>query len=143
MFKITKRPDGKSDFWTINGTLRYGRKVKKFRYKSLNTKDKKEAQKIASQITKDTLKGFNQELTWNEAKEKMFKSPKHCPSKQRITMFNRIGEILGHHFLDEFNNDLITEYAYKVYPILNDYKGKKLSDLPEEEKQIASLNLIQ
>lgn len=139
MFKVIKRRDGKSPkIWCLDGTLRFGRKIKKYDQKSLHTSNYQEAQKIASSITKKVMQGWNQEYTWNEALDEMLKSPKHCPSKQRITMFKRIGEVLGHHYLDEFNNALITKYAYKLYPVLNDYKGKKLSDLPEEEKQRAS-----
>ena len=138
MFKIIPRPDGKSPYWHLTGTLRYGRKSKHIRLKSLGTTNKKKAEKLCAIITKDIMTGFMQELTWNECKEKMFQSPKHCPSRQRMSIFNRVGEVLGHHYLDEFNNALITEYAYKMFPVLNDYKGKKLTDLPEDEKQKAS-----
>ena len=77
-------------------------------------------------------------MTWGECFDKMLDNPKHCPSSKRMSIFNRVRKMVGDFELKEFNDDLIFRKAYEMYPVLKQWKGKKLRDLSYAERQLAS-----
>jgi len=138
MLTIFKRDE--SPYWQIRGTVKLGRKVKTINKLSTGRINQKEAKDECDRVNAEIIRNFEQEdcMTWTECFERMKKNPKHCPSQQRMSVFKRVEKLAGDYELRDFNDDLIFELAYKQYPNLKQWEGKKLRDLPYAERQLAS-----
>ena len=139
MLTIFKREDGKSPYYYIRGTVRFGRKRKTVK-ESTGCLKKADAERVCAARTREIILGLEHEnhMTFSECLEKMYNNSKHCPQSKRMSLFKRVNKILGHHHLSELNNDLIAQYAFKMFPVLEKYKGVKLRDLAYDERQEAS-----
>lgn len=138
MLTLFKRKESK--FWQIRGTVRVGRQIITVHKESTGTTSKSEATWICEnrqeEIKNSILSTHN--MTWGECFDKMLDNPKHCPSSKRMSIFNRVKKMVGDYELKEFNDDLIFRKAYEMYPVLKQWKGKKLRDLSYAERQLAS-----
>jgi len=138
MLTIFKRKE--SQFWQIRGTVRVGRKIKTITKESTGTSNKAEARRICDMRHDQIKESFLAvlDMTWEECFERMLENPKHHPSKERMSIFERVRKLAGKYELNEFNDDLIFRLAYEQHPVLKQWKGKKLRDLPYAERQLAS-----
>jgi|TARA_R100001530_G_scaffold133169_1_gene106288 integrase len=128
-----------SPYYYIRGTVRVGRKIITIKESTGRIK-KIDAEKVRAEREREILLGIEQEnnMTWSQCLEKMQDNPKHCPAPYRMSIFKKVENVIGHHYLDEFNDDLVFKYIYEFYPVLNKWKGTDFKKLEYEDKHEAS-----
>ena len=135
MLRTFKRKDGKSPYYYITGTVRFGRKVKTINAESTGCTNKVDAERVCTdritQITNELSP--DKEMTYQECSQKLLNDPIERPSSKRESIYLRVEKYVGSVYLNDFNNDIITTKAKEMYPVINQYT-KRFMDYPLEER---------
>jgi len=134
MLKVEKRKDGRSQYYYIKGTHRFGDEVTIFDGSGVSTGcvKFKDAQKVLNKKINE-LNNQAQNISnhnFGEATEELLNDPVEKPSYERSKSYEKNQLLLGHIKLKDFTLNLINRYAYERYPALNEWKNIKFEDVP-------------
>lgn len=138
MLKIEKRKDGRSPYYYIKGTHRFGSEVITINAESTGCVKLKDAQRVLNKKIRDinnNIENINHH-TFGEATEKLLNDPVEMPSYERSLSYKKNQKLLGDILLKDFTISLITEYAYKRYPVIENYRGVRFKDLALDDYKI-------
>lgn len=138
MLKIEKRKDGRSPYYYIKGTLRFGRESVVINAESTGCVKLKDAQRVLTKRISDLTTSLeNLEFkTFGYATEQLLNDPINMPSVDRQKHFEKNAKLLGDYLLKDINVNTITQLAYERYPVIRQYKGIRFSDLEMGDMKI-------
>ena len=138
MLKVEKRKDGRSPFYYIKGTHRFGEEVVIINAESTGCVKFSDAQRVLNKKIKELnndIEGMN-EHTFGEATEELLNDPVEMPSYERSLIYKHNQKLLGKIKLKDFTLNLVNKYAYERFPVIKKYKGIRFKDLPLDEFKI-------
>jgi len=135
MLRTFKRKDGKSPYYYITGTVRFGRKVKTINAESTGCTNKVDAEFVCTKRIQEITNELKpeKEMTYQECSQKLLNDPIERPSSKRESIYLRVEKYVGSIYLNDFTNDIVRTKAKEMYPVIKQFT-KRFMDYPLEER---------